>query len=396
MTTLRGSWQFWALTAFLFLTFLTGGGSRDDIQSLVILRPAAVLVCGLALFGLQWDHVRANRFLFAMTAAIFGLVMLHLVPLPSEIWGALPGRGIVSEIDKAAQLGTVWRPVSLVPIATWNALYSLFVPLAVLLLGVQLTREQRFQLLPLILGIGLVSGFLGLLQSIGAPGGPLYLYRVTSAGSAVGLFANRNHQADFLAALFPMLAIYAAGSTQSGETANRKMWLAISVGVVLIPLILVTGSRAGLFIGLIGLGSSVILFRRPKSITAHPPKAGKISLKVLVFGIVVVGLGALTALMSRAEAVRRLVAQDQIEDLRFRLWQPIVDMAWKYFPVGSGIGSFVEVYQVDEPYQLLSPTYLNHAHNDWIEIYLTAGLPGMLLVAIAAVAFCRRAYVRFG
>jgi hypothetical protein len=45
MTILRESWQFWALTAFLFLTFLTGGGSRDDIQSLVILRPAAVIFC---------------------------------------------------------------------------------------------------------------------------------------------------------------------------------------------------------------------------------------------------------------------------------------------------------------------------------------------------------------
>ncbi len=346
------------------------------------------------MIGLRWTHVRAYRFLFLMTAAIFVLMIMHLLPLPPQIWGALPGRAIVAEVDKAAQLGAVWRPISLVPTATWNAFYSLFVPLAVLLLGVQLTREQRFHLLPLVLGIGLVSGFLGLLQSIGAPGGPLYLYRVTSAGSAVGLFANRNHQAVFLASLFPMLAIFATVDVPSEQERNRKLGLVIAAGAVLIPLILVTGSRAGLIIGLLGLGLAVLLYGRSEGVAVDRRKLANIGPRRIIVAFAVLGLGALTVAMARAEAVRRLFAPDQTEDLRFRLWQPVAEMAWKYFPAGSGIGSFVEVYQVDEPYQLLNPTYLNHAHNDVLEVYLTAGLPGMLLVAFAALAFCRLAYVR--
>lgn len=385
-------WPFWVLAAFLILTFLTGGGSRDDIQSLVILRPVAVLVCGLALFGLRRDHVRAYRFLFAMAAGLFALVILHLILLPPTIWRALPGRGIIAEIDNAAKLGSVWRPISMVPAATGNAFYSLFVPLAVLLLGVQLTREQRFQLLPVILGIGLVSGFLGLLQSIGAPDGPLYFYRVTSAGSADGLFANRNHQAIFLASLFPMLATYAATGKRSGKQDNRKIWLAIAAGAVLIPLILVTGSRAGLVAGILGIGLSALLYRRPKEAGLLDRSSAKVSRKTFVVAFAVLGLAGLTVFMARAEAVRRLFAADQTEDLRFRLWQPVAEMAWKYFPVGSGIGSFVEVYQIDEPYSLLNPTYLNHAHNDFLEVCLTAGLPGMLLIAISVGAFFCRTY----
>ena len=174
---------FWALTVFLAVTFLMGGGSRGDIQSLVILRPVAVVFCGLALLGLRREHVQAYRFLFAMTAAIFALVAIHLVPLPPGMWAALPGREIVLEVDKAAQLGSVWRPASLVPVATWNALYSLFVPLAVLLFGVQLTRDQRFNLIYVIIGFGLLTGLWGLLQAIGSPTGPLYLYEVTMPGA---------------------------------------------------------------------------------------------------------------------------------------------------------------------------------------------------------------------
>ena len=193
---------YWALVVFLILTFLTGGGSRADIQSLIILRPAAVIFCGVGLWSLKWAHVKANRFFFGMTAAIFALVIGHLIPLPPSIWGSLPGRELISEIDKAAELGEVWRPVSMVPSATWNAFYSLFVPLAVLSLGVQLSREERFKLLPIVIGLGLISGLVGLLQVIGDPSGPLYLYMVTNNGSAAGLFANRNHQAILLAMLF--------------------------------------------------------------------------------------------------------------------------------------------------------------------------------------------------
>jgi O-antigen ligase len=67
----------------------------------------------------------------------------------------------------------------------------------------------------------------------------------------------------------------------------------------------------------------------------------------------------------------------------------------KYFPLGSGFGSFVEVYQIDEPDQLLDMVYVNHAHNDWLETVLTGGLFGALLLAIVVIAWVRRAASAF-
>jgi O-antigen ligase len=377
---------FWALVIFLILTFFTGGGSRADIQSLIILRPAAVIFCGIGLWSLKWEHVRAYRFLFAMAAAIFALVIVHLIPLPPPVWSALPGRGIITEIDKVTGLGAVWRPISLVPSTTWNAFYSLLVPLAVLLLGVQLNRDERFRLLPVVLGLGLFSGLWGLLQAIGDPQGPLYLYNVTNNGAAVGLFSNRNHQAILLAMLFPMLAVYACAGVRTEDQLKVRGYIALAAGAVLIPLILVTGSRAGLIIGIAGLASTIILYRKPAAVFPKKRKGNKLDLRWMLGGFAVLCLGALTVMMSRAEALQRLSAPDQTEDLRFRMWPSIIQIAWKYFPVGSGVGSFVETYQIDEPYSLLSPTYVNHAHNDWLELYMTAGLPGLTLLAIGLVS----------
>jgi O-antigen ligase len=378
---------YWALVAFLILTFLTGGASRADVQSLIILRPAAVIFCGIGLWSLKWEHVKAYRFLFGMAAAIFALVLIHLIPLPPSIWGALPGREIISEIDKVAELGTVWRPISMVPSSTWNAFYSLFVPLAVLLLGAQLSREERFKLLPWVLGLGLLSGFWGILQVVGDPQGPLYLYNVTNNGAAVGLFSNRNHQAILLASLFPMLAVYASTSARSEEQLGLRLWLASGAGVVLVPLLLVTGSRAGLILGVVGLLSIPLVYRKPTSLTPKKRKTRRFDPRHALAAFGVLCLGALTIIMSRAEAFQRLFAAGQGEDERFKVWVPIAQMAWKYFPFGSGIGSFIEVYQIDEPYELLSPEYYNHAHNDWLEVYLTGGLPALALLGLAVFAW---------
>ena len=51
------------------------------------------------------------------------------------------------------------------------------------------------------------------------------------------------------------------------------------------------------------------------------------------------------------EALERLFAEG--DENRLATWGPIAQMIWAYFPFGSGIGSFVDVYRVAEPRELL-------------------------------------------
>ena len=52
---------------------------------------------------------------------------------------------------------------------------------------------------------------------------------------------------------------------------------------------------------------------------------------------------------------------------------------------------------MDEPRSILDTTYVNHAHNDFLEVLLTAGLPALVLLAAALVLWLvatRRAFSR--
>ena len=108
-------------------------------------------------------------------------------------------------------------------------------------------------------------------------------------------------------------------------------------------------------------------------------------------GVLVV-LSAALLLFARSASVDRLLADEQGGDLRFRAWPVVMDVARDYFPWGSGAGSFVTAFQIREPLELLKPTYFNHAHNDLLELYVTAGLPGLILLGVALTCFAFAAW----
>jgi hypothetical protein len=90
----------------------------------------------------------------------------------------------------------------------------------------------------------------------------------------------------------------------------------------------------------------------------------------------------LTVLVARDVAISRLDAD--AEDTRYPMWEYVFHDLPKYMPWGSGVGTYIDVYQLNEPSGLLRPLYSNHAHNDWLEVLYTAGFPGAIL-AIAAI-----------
>jgi O-antigen ligase len=68
--------------------------------------------------------------------------------------------------------------------------------------------------------------------------------------------------------------------------------------------------------------------------------------------------------------------------MRLRILPTVQEITQAFWPWGSGLGSFEKIYQVFEPAHLLAPSYMNHAHNDWLELILTGGLPSLVLVAL--------------
>jgi len=193
-----------------------------------------------------------------------------------------------------------------------------------------------------------------------------------------------------LALGLPMLAAWAVSSERSG-----LQWplIAGAVGVAFLPLILVNGSRAGLLLGLIGVAAAAFFWRGEKS------RGRMFRSKMLSGGAAIAGIAIVVVVLvfSRDEAFRRLAQTSMAEESRISYLPTVMRIAEDFWPVGAGFGSFDPLFRVYEPMELLAPQYLNHAHNDLLELVLVGGLPAILVLAaylawlgIAAVRILRR------
>lgn len=377
----RRSRAFWVLLVFLALVFLLGGSSRKEIPGLLLLRPISILMAFYAIATTTAEQWRTYRAPLVMMAAIVVLTIAHLVPLPPSVWQALAGRGIILDIETLAGQPDIWLPLAMVPGGAWNAFYALFAPIAVFFLAVQLDDRDTFWMLVALTGLALLSGLVGVMQAAGIN---VQLYAIMS-DTPPGLFANRNHQAALLAMLFPMLALIAATGDRFGFDGGFLRVLTAALAIAVVPLVFVTGSRMGLVVS--GVAVLSVAAMQLGLLPSHWFRSGsrsKIVAGAAIAGVIAV-IGVIGVTMSRNVAVERLALIN--EDLRYSVWEEVMAFLPGYLPWGSGVGSYAEVYQIHEPSGLLSASYSNHVHNDWLEVVLMAGIPGAALLAAALIMF---------
>lgn len=379
------------LVAFLVIAILTGGGSRPDVQSHLILRPLAVLAGAYACLQLSRDSFRPVRTPLVLLLTLAAIMLVQLLPLPPGIWTNLPGRELHASAREALGIPLSWHALTLSPAQTWNSLVALLPPLAALLLYAITSPGRRGSILTVLLAILGASAILGLAQRAGPADGPLYLYRVTNETSAVGFFSNRNHQAAMLACMFPMLATYASLPSASGHVERYRIWIAVGASVVLLPLILATGSRSGLGLTLVGLITAGFLYRRQPGMRDSTRGGWRPARTWLVIGGIATVMVIVALVFSQAEAISRFAGNGLSSDLRVRIFWPLVEMARATFPAGIGFGSFEPAYRAVEPDAVLNRGYLNNAHNDLLQWIIEGGLPALLLLIGFFYWFTRRA-----
>jgi O-antigen ligase len=68
---------------------------------------------------------------------------------------------------------------------------------------------------------------------------------------------------------------------------------------------------------------------------------------------------------------------------RPRIWSNTISGIAHFWPLGSGLGTFTEVYPLFENPNSIASTYVNHAHNEYLEVLFETGLIGGALVILA-------------
>lgn len=383
-TTAPHLWWLW-IGLFVAALALLGGSSRPDPIQNALLRPLSALVLIPALYHLRLADLRRVKALATLLGLMVAWMIIQLVPLPPALWQGLPGRGVIAELDALAGIEAAWRPLSLAPFRGLNSVLGMLIPVAALLLALSMKLSTRLVLL-IIVAVALANATFGLLQVIGGPRSPLYLFAITSRGAPAGIFANENHSAVFSA--LALLTIVRLSIETS--VSHNPGWLRLAAApafMFILLAVLVTGSRAGYaatLAAVIAGGAMVFLKSREKvTSTRHHPGGNALhkhsGLLALAFAAVLALVVMMFVWLERTPALQDIMARSSFEDLRWSLWPVIAAMMGDHWLLGTGFGSFDAVYLFYEPVTLLLPRYVNHAHNDFAQLVIEGGLPAMML-----------------
>ena len=362
------------IAVLMLLLWIAGGASREDALGQLVVRVGAWLLIAVAAFVAPRPNFTDIRHALVLLLAIAAIPVIQLIPLPPGLWQGLPGRDILLFPGETAP----WRPITMTPGATRNALASLIVPAAMLLLFAQTTERDREWLAPTLLIVIAATVFLGLLQFSGFRFNNPLINDV--AGNVSSIFANRNHFA-LLVAIGCLVAPIWAFSQREG-----LHWRAPIAGGLVLLFVLTTlaiGSRSGLLLTALALVvAGAAIGGRLKRRLGHAPRWMVVAIIGTGMIIVLCFIWASFA-AGRVEAIDRLFATAIDDDLRTRARPTILAMIRSYFPIGAGLGGFDPVFRIHEPDSLLALQYLNQAHNDFLGIALDAGLLGLLVLAAA-------------
>lgn len=383
---MRLSWLLCLCAFVIALSLLLGGGTQSGFLSDAVLQASAIPLLLVALWRMaDVKSAKQPRLEWALCLAVVLAPLVQLVPLPPEIWTALPNTEPQLQAFDLLHRELPWRPLSISPRATWLCFLALIPPISIFLSTVLLTHHERRSLSLVILAIGIVSVFAGLVQVAQGPSSPLRFFEITNPSEAVGFFANRNHFAALLYALLLFAAAWTANAASfaSSDSDPNKFKTASIVALVAcftVLVVLVAGqamarSRAGLGLTILALfGAFALAFSGRRGASGNTPA------KLLV------GATALAMLFAAQFALYRLMDRftlDPLEDARIPFARNTIEAAQAYMPFGSGLGSFVPVYAMREhPHDAFVGVYANHAHNDVLELWLESGFMGLVLMGL--------------
>jgi O-antigen ligase len=352
---------------------LTGGASRlnpiglmiAEVFGVVALLPAALRTPDLS-------HTRLTLAALAILVLTAALPLLQLAPLPPGVWSALPGREPLVHAVSLIGLPIRWRPMSLAPDQTSGALLFLLAPAGMFLAALQCEPQQRAWLVLAALAVALVSLSVGAIQVASGQNEHVQFYAAATPGLPNGFFANRNHQAAFMIAAVGLSAAM-LGPWELPLGLERRPLTVLGLMLLFAVGAAATLSRAGLLLlGPVLVVALLIMQTRMRGLN-----------RWLRFVIPLAAILAVAAaiLVLKGGAILDRFEQGSGAAGRVSILPKVIAAGQTLQPLGGGIGTFDMVYRAVEPLDQVIPEYLNHVHDDYVELWLEGGWAAVALIA---------------
>lgn len=372
------------ILAYLAAVLLLGGASAAGFGANGVLE-----IAGAALLAWIWwkrpetartpaTHTGLRWFLVALAI----LAAVQFLPVPPALWPLLPGRAAIAAGYDLAGMPRPWLPLSLNP---WGTLQSLvwWIPALALFAAMRsshgpTTRHAVWVVAAVAYGSVIMAG-LQVYQDTG------YFYTVTNRGNGVGAFSNSNHFGSFMLASIALIAAQWLHDHRESAAGKKPLARSWQLPALLAPLVIgvfLSNSLACMLL-LLPLMCGVYLLARPD-----------LTLKWswLVLGGLLFSIGLVWLLASGLVANDLMNKSATAGISRGEFLENGLRMLADFAPLGSGLGTFRELYPWYEDHALIGTTYANHAHNDLLELLIETGLFGLALVLLFARWFAATAW----
>ncbi len=371
-----------AVAVLLIIAFaIGGGGSRFGIANLVVqLVALAVLTIHRREFFSFWTQ--APFAICGLVAATILLPLLQIIPLPPSVWTALPGRElVVQSLDLVGGVG--WFPYSVDPIRTLLALTALIAPIVVVTIGWSLPRERLLIVCALVVALGCMTVLIGSVQM--TVDGNFGSFFADQKGNPllIGTFANRNSTG-----LLLIFALALAATLPAPKPHPAVLPVRLAICALLLLAVILTRSRTALVLAAVPVALGILrtLWWRPQTQAMNAGGRQGLLARPIVMTLAIFGLGAVTiatVLVAAPTRVRETLERfEATDDARRFIWDDAIYSASRYWPAGAGMGTFDEVFQVDESLENLTVRRAGRAHSDILELTIEAGLPGLALAVL--------------
>jgi len=312
---------------------------------------------------------------------------LQLLSIPAGLWLHPPARAQLAADLQSAAVGSTSQRWTLSPDATERGLWQLLPAIAAFLAALLIAPLQRRRVLQVLVAMVAFNVLFAFFQAGLPPDSPLRLFDFSSGFG--GLFPNKNQQGTSLLvgiALAVGLAADAHRRAMRETTRSRAVWLYAGLALLFVLVMPLSNSRAGVALALPTLVLAVVC-------TGALPLARIRDWRVAVGAtglVAIAGIGLWSAL--------GWLGVDEMDEIRHVMRSTAMQLGHEQAPLGSGIGSFVPVFEQGLPERLLFPQYINHAHNEYAQWWLTGGWLAMAalagVLAVLAVAAWRAMQVR--
>lgn len=366
------------------------GSNRDWAWPLSLILISIQSLCLIWIYfskeqSLPFDRIKKASWLLAPIFIFQVWVALQTIPMPIAWLEVLSPIAFSAYVDA----GVENAPLSVDVYSTTLSLikgigFLLLVINCVLLINTK--RRIRLVLIALVIS-GTLQAFYGVVSNLTLDGYSL-MFGIEETNAVTGSFVYKNHLANYLLLCLPMGVALIVADLQSSRSGNwsvrmqrwagavlsPKMYVRLALIIMVIALVM-TRSRMGnsaFFVSTIIAGGAAFLFYRNK------PQA----LSVLILSLFIIDIIVIGSIFGLEQVQTRLVETNLTQETRDQvvIWSlPLLkDFLW----TGSGMGTF---YTVFPSYTLAPIGYYDHAHNEYLQFAIEAGVPFTLLLSLPCI-----------